>query len=327
MNVFVATCVELVFSMDCRAVSVFFRRSLARGSAISSGDGIHIDIGELLPLLNCFAAPSKRARVFAHAFAANVDIMQRFHFDGTFIDAGAVVLALRDCIGVEVLLPEVLEEIGPAEVIGVSDDDADLQIVPVLPDCAIVAAPDFQEPAPERHVVAYAGMSRAELITELETRDDTLRELKRQHLAHIRNARRRKRTHQSLQTISLAPSPLDIVRRGKKRSTSSAVVAVALRRNISNISSEDFGKVIMTDLSRQTVTRCEVIAGNDLLANARLIFNWWHSRLADCESGDVHVFGISWIDDATNSGVWQRRKLHTLKLRSMYFSSGGDVHI
>ena len=33
------------------------------------------------------------------------------------------------------------------------------------------------------------------------------------------------------------------------------------------------------------------------------------------------------MDDATNSAVWQRRKLHTLKLRCLDFGSGRDKHL
>ena len=74
-------------------------------------------------------------------------------------------------------------------------------------------------------------------------------------------------------------------------------------------------------MSRQTVTRCELATGAYLLANAKLFFVDWFASLStlDQAAGNVHVAGISWMDDATNSAVWQRRKLHSLKLKAMHY--------
>ena len=51
---------------------------------------------------------------------------------------------------------------------------------------------------------------------------------------------------------------LRIHRKGVKKLAIAGIVSVALRRNNSNVSALDFGSVILNEISRQTVTRCEV---------------------------------------------------------------------
>ena len=50
------------------------------------------------------------------------------------------------------------------------------------------------------------------------------------------------------------------------------------------------------------------------------------SWLSDRNADSVQLCGLSWVDDATNSSVWQRRKLHSLKLRCLYLDGQDDEH-
>ena len=117
--------------MDCRAISLFFRQSLARGAAIRSGGGVRIRIEELISLISCFESPCRRTKTFCSKFSASAELMQEYNFDGVFIDAAGMVAALLACIGVEVSLADWLIDLGPEDVACASDDDSpDPQVVP-----------------------------------------------------------------------------------------------------------------------------------------------------------------------------------------------------
>ena len=51
-----------------------------------------------------------------------------------------------------------------------------------------------------------------------------------------------------------------------------------------------------------------------------------HSWVTDCNNASVRICGLSWVDDAANSAVWQRRKLHTTKIRCLHLESEGGEH-
>ena len=107
--------------------------------------------------------------------------------------------------------------------------------------------------------------------------------------------------------------------RSGKRLTLQGTLALAIRRNFSNISTEDIGAVLLKDLSRFTVTRAEVRAGTALVASSRLFF---HSLYHDLVSpGKVSEFRFafhSFKQDATNSGLMKGSKFCALVLRSCY---------
>lgn len=63
--------------------------------------------------------------------------------------------------------------------------------------------------------------------------------------------------------------------KGSSQLTPHGNAALAIRRNLSNISAEDLGLVIMDDASKQTVLRAECRTAAALIANARLFFQDW----------------------------------------------------
>jgi hypothetical protein len=59
---------------------------------------------------------------------------------------------------------------------------------------------------------------------------------------------------------------------GGHRLSIDGTVALAIRRNLSNISCGDFGKVLLDNVSKWTVARAEVRTGNALMASHKLFF-------------------------------------------------------
>lgn len=100
-------------------------------------------------------------------------------------------------------------------------------------------------------------------------------------------------------------------------------LAIAIRRNFSNISQEAFGATVLSDVSRHTVSRAESHAGTLLAARARLFYRLMRGQLPALsvesqEEGGWSMFLHTLRGDATNSSVWQRRKLQTLEVASCY---------
>lgn len=104
-----------------------------------------------------------------------------------------------------------------------------------------------------------------------------------------------------------------------KRLTLQGTLALAIRRNFSNISTEDIGAVLLKDLSRFTVTRAEVRAGTALVASSRLFFHsMYHDLVSPGKASDFRFALHSFKQDATNSGLMKGSKFCALILRSCY---------
>ena len=105
--------------------------------------------------------------------------------------------------------------------------------------------------------------------------------------------------------------------------TPQGALALAIRRNLSNVATADIGPVLCDDVSRWTVTRSEVRAAACLMKDSH---NFWEDWSADCclqpedsRSADAFsVTAISYRQDATNSAVWNRSKLCALELEASY---------
>ena len=105
--------------------------------------------------------------------------------------------------------------------------------------------------------------------------------------------------------------------------TPQGALALAIRRNLSNVATADIGPVLCDDVSRWTVTRSEVRAAACLMKDSH---NFWEDWRADCclqpedsRSADAFsVTAISYRQDATNSAVWNRSKLCALELEASY---------
>ena len=111
--------------------------------------------------------------------------------------------------------------------------------------------------------------------------------------------------------------------RSWSRLTPNGAIAVAIRRNLSNCSAEDFGLVVMDDLSKQSVLRAECGTASALISSSRLFFEQWKSdafRNADVIDPDLDHFAFTFIhyrEDATNASK-VRQKLTALELKASF---------
>jgi hypothetical protein len=135
----------------------------------------------------------------------------------------------------------------------------------------------------------------------------------------------------------------EIVQIGKKltgkaaRYSQESLIAVGLRRSLSNISAGDFGLVVMSDISKNTVLRAEVAAGSAMVTCMQA-FAWemyqtcgrpvddsiLHSSLSLplCDR-PWSLCSVSYTCDATHSNIHKRKKLHVLEASAAYISDHG----
>eukprot|EP00959_Pyramimonas_sp_CCMP1952_P230224 4813364-Pyramimonas_sp.AAC.1 len=111
-----------------------------------------------------------------------------------------------------------------------------------------------------------------------------------------------------------------VERKGALRLTGRGSLAVALRSATSNVAASQFGAAALTDISHQTIVRCQC----DAAAALRGRFCSYHENmLYQCRSFrgcgmsmSVHSFR----GDATNSACWQQSKVMALELESAFFA-------
>ena len=118
--------------------------------------------------------------------------------------------------------------------------------------------------------------------------------------------------------------------KGGKQLTFEGMIAVAIRKNFSNIAQADLGATILEDLSRFAISRAETRTGTALVASSRLWFQEVYQDLVAPSNNDSYPFRLyihSFREDATNSGILRQSKLGALILRSgtlRDFFSGED---
>ncbi len=103
------------------------------------------------------------------------------------------------------------------------------------------------------------------------------------------------------------------------RLTLSATFAIGLRRSLSNIAAADFGLVTCSDISGQTVLRCE----EKCSAGVTLIMQNFCNEImvASTENHSQNCWSVACFafrSDATNSRIWRRQKLHVLEVSAAY---------
>ena len=184
----------------------------------------------------------------------------------------------------------------------------------------------------------YAGLSQAECVVLLRARDKQLAKEKARTAAASKRARNYYHVCRALRTkiarhegalrasgsASAANVPFQLDRscgkRGETRQgrylTPNGSVAVAIRRNFGNAAGEHFGQMLLDDVSRHTVHRCEVKAAAALMAASRAFYAPIWASLSDDTDFNLTVHGFR--SDATNSGIWQRQKLCALELETAY---------
>ena len=129
-----------------------------------------------------------------------------------------------------------LTDVDPPESTAVVACDGNVHQEPAPDNLALVPAPVGENP--------YALSSRDELVALLQSRDADINRLSNRVVLAQAQARQTRKRHRILavkkNTSTLGSRDgLAVTRRGKRRLTCSAMVAVALRRNLSNISSQD----------------------------------------------------------------------------------------
>ena len=90
-----------------------------------------------------------------------------------------------------------------------------------------------------------------------------------------------------------------------------------VRRNLSNISCEDFGRTIADDISAKTVSRCEMKAGACLIAGARKFYEVMLDQVLHKQNSGFSLCFHAYRQDATNGRV----KHCALELESAYISN------
>ena len=125
-----------------------------------------------------------------------------------------------------------------------------------------------------------------------------------------------------------ATDPLALERIGSRRRkaqwlTPQGSLALALRRNMSNVSTADFGFVILDDVSKWTVSRCEVKCGTALIASARLWFQKLKHDIFSVRPSEYSTSIVATRQDATHG----KNKVAALELSAAYlagFASSDD---
>jgi len=108
--------------------------------------------------------------------------------------------------------------------------------------------------------------------------------------------------------------------------TTQALFAIAIRRNLSNVSTSDFGCVVMDDVQRWAVRKGEVLAAAALTGSSwrfyKDMLEFWQKQAVTASSFQLAIHAIQ--SDATNSSIWRRQKLHTTRICSAYALDGAE---
>ena len=102
-------------------------------------------------------------------------------------------------------------------------------------------------------------------------------------------------------------------------------MAVAVRRNLSNIATQDFGKTILDDISRYTVSRCEVKAAAAFTASCHEHFDRISQFCRHAPPGHMVANVIAHRADATNSGIWQNRSLCCMEVEAAFMGVSSSI--
>jgi hypothetical protein len=97
-------------------------------------------------------------------------------------------------------------------------------------------------------------------------------------------------------------------------------MAIAIRRNLGNVGAQDFGALVLMNVSGQTVARYEVDAGTCLTASFKSFHREHELELLSSppDQNDFNIVAHSFRSDATTSGVHLGQKLHNTELMSTY---------
>ena len=101
------------------------------------------------------------------------------------------------------------------------------------------------------------------------------------------------------------------------------MIEIEVRRNCSNVSCQDFGRVLATDISGPTVARSEMKAGSGLIASARLFYQNMHVKMNTWQNETWGLVLHAYRQDCTNG----HRKVCVLELQSAYAISNNNGRV
>ena len=175
----------------------------------------------------------------------------------------------------------------------------------------------------------------SQLVSAIVKRDTEVQELKAkvEDLKRQLKAERRRVSNKQQQLTILAEkhrsqsmnsSVLNIVRSKGGYLTKEAMVALGVRRNTSNVAQADMGVLLLAPITRSTVSRAELRAGDLLMKSSLLWFVSYREALSHhTDTLSCSIFNVS--SDETNNMVWQRRKLSTLRLLVTYSDDASNT--
>ena len=109
--------------------------------------------------------------------------------------------------------------------------------------------------------------------------------------------------------------------------TPQGTVAVALRRNIGNVSCALLGHVVLQDLAGCTVSRCEVKTAAALVAHSQMFYEQLQHSFQIADFPDQCLAIHAFREDATNSGIWRKSKLSTIEIESFFTTNMSSVDV
>ena len=182
------------------------------------------------------------------------------------------------------------------------------------------------KPGPQKTSDAVVPFQPAEAVVPLQpaANNDAKVRMLQMKIKHLQQQNRRLR--ERLKTTSSPPIQdqchFDLQRTGKHQRylSKEGTIALAVRRNLGNTSCSSIGCVLLQDISKDTVARAECKTGSALVASARA---WYQSAMADLDASadEFNLVVHGFRSDATNSGIWQRRKLWSMELESLVLAA------
>ena len=248
------------------------------------------------------------------------------------------LLAVRHVLAIaSIFVPDdqwqsLVHRVRDAHIIHIDDGPSDVFVDPAAAQIVLAhPAGPHTHPQPAAYQIVpritgtkrrYEELSHAELIDRLRMSDRRVKKM--QSNIRVAKSRVRKKHQQNLaMVVAMKAERCNVLcvpaHIHNHKLSVDKMLAVALRRNMSSIGSHNYGLVVGEDISRQSVCKAETFAALQLNNHSGWAVTDMLSAL--CVPGQRGVFCLSYVCDATNSSIWQQRKLHSL-IAEVRVSSG-----
>ena len=173
---------------------------------------------------------------------------------------------------------------------------------------------------------------------QLQTRDARIKDLNKKLLCAKRAlAKEEKKQSLALAIKNTVDDAFTIRKLGKQkdgrggRFSLQSMFSIGLRKSLTHVAAADFGVLSMTDISQQTVIRCEHRAAAALLHSFQC-YVAEGVKMSTKEPGTppdagtgFNLFAVGYRSDATNSSIWRRKKLHVLEAAVSFICDDGAL--